>query len=234
MEQLDQRLIRMSHRNFEADRGRKSFMDLPGEIRNAIYFLILFKANEEWETNINTHGKLVSGQSFYHIYTRSLLRMLAAMNKQIEQESRRFFWAHANYESCSLYRFVPALSRDSRGAFAHFGRRFDADTTALGTSYLHPFFLALPDGTNLTVLDLDMALDEIFWNAFSNVWGYLETESSLQSTTLDSMVHAVSKLPKLEKISIRGLPCRNASAWNLNNSRLAFAYTSWPAEILWV
>jgi hypothetical protein len=223
----------MSHRAFEADPVRKSFVDLPGESRNAVYSLAMFKEHAKWEIHVNDQGKLIAGDSFCRIHTRSLLRMLAAVNKEIEQESWRSFWTNVDYEINSPLRFVPAISGDSKAAFASFKHGYNAGTLVLQPADLHPFFMALPDCVNLTYLDIDMALDGTFWNAFSDIWSTLETENSLRSTALDNLVQTVSKLPYLERILIRGHPYASFHAWRRNDRRVKFAYTGWPAEIPW-
>lgn len=128
---------------------------------------------------------------------------MAAMNKQIKQERRGFFWTHADCKSCSLYRFVPTLSQDSRASFASFRPCFDSDIQVIGPAYLQPFFRALPNCVNFTYLDLDLALDELFWNAFSDACNFLKSKRPLSSANLDSLVQVLSNTSRLERILIR-------------------------------
>jgi hypothetical protein len=104
----------MSESRFEADRTRKSFSDLPGEIRNMVYGLALFDEPEGnyasaslWPITLvfradghylqpkrtRAYQKCSSLQELRHDRTLSTMGMLAALNKQTRHEIRTFFWS---------------------------------------------------------------------------------------------------------------------------------------------
>jgi hypothetical protein len=108
------RIWQMSESRFEADRTRKSFSDLPGEIRNMVYGLALFDEPEGnyasarlWPITLvfradghylqpkrtRAYQKCSSLQELRHDRTLSTMGMLAALNKQTRHEIRTFFWS---------------------------------------------------------------------------------------------------------------------------------------------
>jgi hypothetical protein len=82
---------------YKEDTSRKTFLDLPGEIRNAIYEYAMFDPNVKyWRPKIlGGRRKLRTDFSYARQYegklARATLSLLGAMNKLIRQEARTLF-----------------------------------------------------------------------------------------------------------------------------------------------
>jgi hypothetical protein len=112
-ELLKTRQLRMFASQYKEDATRKTFLDLPSEIRNMIYELALVENPQaatgsdklHWELNIvRAEGKLqpwhhhfFRSSSYPHELVMATLLMLGAVNKQIRNEARSLFWAKSEF-----------------------------------------------------------------------------------------------------------------------------------------
>ena len=102
---LDARPDRMFASNYKEDTSRKTFLDLPREIRNMIYEWALFDPGNCSIRKLNflrDKRQLLMWSREFHKWdyhdelTIATLRLLGATNKQIRREARALFWAKLN------------------------------------------------------------------------------------------------------------------------------------------
>jgi hypothetical protein len=140
--------------SYKADPARKSFLDLPGEIRNMVYRYVLFEnpageyaSTENWTITLDreTHQLRPNQSSAYlncssveelrYDRTVSTKGMLAALNKQLRHEIRTFFWSQVKVTTEAALTRIGLLGPKYSSHLAAFLQTIGRDGRAALTSF---------------------------------------------------------------------------------------------------
>ena len=231
----------MSAGTFKAEPGRKSFLDLPGEIRNMVYDLALFGSSEDEYASAGDWTITYNGKRFHpprspaylegaslgelkYDRTVSTVMMLAALDKQIRQEARTYFWSRIGVTLDSMldpfgYRkrylqlleiFLQKLGAEGRGAIS----KLNMVGTTLKFEYgkyqrLGRVLQSLRNCTNLRVLALCLTVDTLFGPADQiALKKYLLHGEAFDSPSLNNFVGVLRFLPRLRSLKLHMAPDR--------------------------
>jgi hypothetical protein len=223
---LRTRQKRMFASTYKVDTSRKTFLDLPGEIRNSVYEYALFGVDTHcWRLcilgrrrKIRTIHQLSGAWRYGEELVLVTLGLLGAMNKLIRREIQTLFWAKLDFvlykadtlQHDALYTFLDMLGPNSRAHLSDLRLRAelrDPDPSPTGYTSLQKLLPVLRTCRNLRHLELGLYASNIFRNDFDALKNYFFRWQPLVSPGLETLVSTIEFLPHLRSIKLHFNSC---------------------------
>jgi hypothetical protein len=218
--ELQKRPYGMLASAYKSDDTRKTFLDLPGELRNMVYEYALFWPDQFWKLEILSVKRQIMlferdlGQfSEEHELAISTLYLLGATSKQICTEARALFWAKAKlhlrsvdaYEHKALNTFLLLLDPDSRASLPELRLNPSPgpNLTPEGHAAFQSLLSTLNFCKNLRSLGLQLCVSNVFRSDVDALKTYFIAGEPLVSPRLNKLAATIESLPLLKTLNLK-------------------------------
>jgi hypothetical protein len=207
--------------NYTAEPERKSFLELPPEIRNMIYrytFTPIPSGPTVWgitySREVDSLCTSILSPGSHKLPILSALGVLSAMNKQIRSEARGVFWAvfpftidgpkDIDYHQ-TIRLVLNKLGPEGRASIPQLSVRLINMHIHQGyLSYVafNEIMLSLKACVNLRELRLSLGVSQIFWSDRDMLEGHLLHGQAFRSTGIANFITMLQSLPNLRKVDL--------------------------------
>ncbi|KAF1841308.1 uncharacterized protein K460DRAFT_408783 [Cucurbitaria berberidis CBS 394.84] len=261
--QLGQRQGLMFASKYQTDPTRKSFLDLPANIRYMIYAMALFGTEDHVEvmkiSYVETKDQYLPffrqylGRPYGSEIMISVLDMMGAMNQQIRSEIRTFFYAKMplTLQGCIpeetdahglVQRLIMKIGVEGRASLPSLrislGGSDGMDYKQPGYDSFHSLLETMTLCQNLEWFDFQLAVSHFFHTDVEPLKAYFCHEAALESLGLERFATFLASMPNLRSIHLimKSYPRYNGSLEGLSGDDLFrhFAFTGMREVMLWV
>ncbi|KAF9698958.1 hypothetical protein EKO04_002730 [Ascochyta lentis] len=260
-EKLADRLDQTLASTYTADPSRKSFMDLPAEVRNMIYGFSMFssKVSPVWKLSncSRRNGRLEhalyfgsenSSRRFHVALSTSTLGLLSAMSTQIRHETRSYFWAKLKFRlspDCDIVQFLETIGPDGRASIPELdkypGNLGSTKHGPEGAASFQGLLQKLKTCVGLQSIILELNISNIFYQDVEALRDFLIGGKKLLSPGLENLATILTSLPRLKYVFLkvescvqRGGGCHLCGPWHQEHDKfLRFAFSGKRQGLLW-